>query len=99
MNDMEYIKSITNKKIPVLLITYANWLYLHLDRPVATYTAWYRGSINKDLLINYYKANPDKVPKYIYIPTSDPSVVSELFGFTSEPLSNGVLLTVTGCKF
>ena len=99
MNDMDYIKSITNKKMPVLLITYDNWLYLHLDRPVATYTAWYRGSINKDLLINYYKANPDKVPKYIYIPTSDPSVVSELFGFTSEPLSNGVLLTVTGCKF
>lgn len=104
INDVDAIKALTNKNHPVLLITYNNWLYLHLDRPIATYTTWYRGSFNRELMLYYYKENPQKIPKYIYIESSNPvaariQMLSEMFEFTKEDLSNGVLLTVEGCKF
>ena len=78
-------------------------MYLHLERPFATYTTWYRGYPNTQQLIRYYKANPDKTPKYVYIEVADPNgqtahtiteTVSEMFSFTEEKLTNGVLLTV-----
>lgn len=102
--DMDYIKSITDEDDPVLLISYSNWMYLYLDRPVATYTAWYRGSINKELMVEYYKSNHKKVPKYIYVDSSGPveariDNMEEIFRFSEQELSNGVLLKVEGKKF
>ncbi len=102
ISDLNYIKSISREKDPVLLVTYENWMYLHLDRPIATYTTWYRGSLDIDLLKAYYKENPKKRPKYIYIESPNfnsqtiqytMDLLDEMLDFTRQDLSNGVLLT------
>ena len=82
-----------------MLATYNNWLYMYLDRPVATYTAWYRGTLNQDLLTKYYRQNPHKVPKYIYVTSPNFIVIDEMFEYTQEELSAGILLTVEYEKF
>lgn len=104
ISDMDLIKSISEEDDPVLVVSYKNWTYLYLERPIATYTAWYRGTINSNMLISYYEENPEKIPKYVYVESSnlDSSMVQtvgELFVFSRENLSNGILLTVEGCKF
>lgn len=104
ISDMDSIKALTRENAPVLLLSYNNWMYLYLDRPIATYTTWYMGSVNTELMLNYYKENPQKIPKYIYIESSTPVAariqnLSEMFEFTKEELPNGVLLTVQKCKF
>ena len=102
--DMDLIKEISRENDPILFVSYNNWMYLYMERPIATYTTWYMGTIHPDLLIKYYKENPEKIPKYIYYESSDPQnanvkVISQLFEFTREDLSNGVLLTVEDNKF
>ena len=104
IDDMDVIKNLTDEDDPVLLASYNNWMYLYLERPMATYSTWYRGSINPDMLIEYYKENPEKIPKYVYIETTNPDnpmvqTVGEIFSFSKENLSNGILLTVKNCKF
>ena len=104
MSDLDYIKKYSSYSSPILVVSYSNWMYLHLDRPIATYTTWYRGTLDVDLLKTYYKENPKKTPKYVYYESSDPqnaniSIVTELFEVSRENLSNGVLLTVEKCKF
>ena len=104
MSDLDYIKKYSSYSSPILVVSYSNWMYLHLDRPIATYTTWYRGTLDVDLLKTYYKENPKKIPKYVYYESSDPqnaniSIVTELFEVSRENLSNGVLLTVEKRKF
>ena len=105
IDDMNYIKEISRENDSVLIASYNNWMYIQVDRPMAVYSTWYQGILDYEQLRRYYNANPNKKPKYIYIESSDPQSstvltakenVSELFSFTSEDLSNGVLLTVTG---
>lgn len=104
IKDLDIIKEISNEDDAVLMVTYNNWMYLYLDRPIATYTTWYQGTIHPKLLIRYYKENPEKIPKYIYYEASDPKnarvdIINEMFQVSREELSNGVLLTVEYCKF
>ena len=104
ISDMDAIKTLSKEDDPVFLVSYNNWMYLYLERPIATYTAWYRGNTDKNLLISYYKENPKKIPKYIYIGAQGPvaeriQAISEIFEFTQKELSNGILLTVEDCKF
>ena len=104
IRDLDTIKELSREDEPILLATYNNWMYLYLDRPCATYTAWYRGTVDQDLLTRYYEENPEKIPGYIYIDSPEPEnanvdMVSGMFEFTRENLSNGVLLTVTYCNF
>lgn len=104
ISDMDAIKALSKKDDPVLLASYNNWMYLYLERPMATYTTWYQGSLDQKQLISYYKENPEKIPKYIYIEllasnSERVKIAGEMFEFTKEELSNGVLLTVEGCKF
>ncbi len=103
INDIDVIKSLSDEDNPVLIGSFRNWMYLHLDRPFATYTTWYRGALDLELLTDYYRENPKKIPKYIYIDTSgvDEAGVQfimkrldGMFEFTRQDLSNGVLLTV-----
>ena len=101
IDDLNYIKEISHEDDPVLISTYNNWMYVQVDRPMATYSPWFRGTLDYDQLRRYYDENPEKVPQYIYIESSDPEntnvdSVKELFMFTRDDLSNGVLLTVTG---
>lgn len=101
IDDMNYIKEISCEDDPVLIVSYNSWMYIQVDRPMATYSTWYRGTPDFDQLSRYYEENPEKTPDYIYIESSDPEntkvdIYEELFVFTRENLSNGVLLTVTG---
>lgn len=104
LSDMDVIRELSRDDEPVLLVTYNNWMHLYLDRPVAVYTTWYRGAINQDLLTEYYRKNPKKIPKYIYVDSLDHNsggikIASEMFVFTEEELSKGILLTVEDRKF
>ena len=104
ISDINLIKERSQEKDPVLFVSYNNWMYLYMERPFAVYTTWYRGAPEIDLLIAYYKENSSKIPKYIYVESSDPSKanllpISEIFEFEKEELSNGMLLTVTNTKF
>lgn len=104
INDMDVIKSISRKDDAVYLASYRNWMYMYLEQPIAAYTTWYRGTTDKHQLIKYYKENPQKIPKYIYVESFDINsskfkLFEELFVFTQEELSNGVLLTVESKKF
>lgn len=110
--DLDYIKSTNAQNSPLLIAGYNNWFYMYADLPISTYTTWYDETLNYDQLIAYYRLNPDKIPGYIFIDpynhnkNYDSGIVnnnieglSELFEFTQEELSNGVLLTVEKCKF
>lgn len=103
INDLNTIKSIADEDDPVLIASFRIWPYLHLERPMATYTAWYRGALDLELLTAYYKENPSRKPKYIYfeIPNFDEGVIQfnakqldEMFDFTRQDLSNGVLFII-----
>lgn len=104
INDMNVIRTYSKKGDPVYLASYNNWMYMYLDRPMATYTTWYGGSIDQEQLTRYYKENPDKIPRYIYVESSDPNkartqIADKMFNYTKKELSNGVLLIVKNCKF
>lgn len=101
MDDMNYIKEISHESDPILIASYNNWMYLQSDRPMAVYSTWYEGVLDQNQLRKYYKENPDKVPRYIYIEASNPEdanvdMINDLFMVSREDLSNGVLLTVVG---
>lgn len=106
INDLNVIREISNENDPVMIASFRIWMYLHLDRPIGTYTSWYRGGFDVNQLTAYYKANPHRIPKYIYIesPGIDEdairyklNILSDMFSFTRQDLSNGVLLTVKKC--
>ncbi len=103
IHDLDIIKEHSQKEDPVLIVSYNNWMYIYLERPFATYTTWFQGNLDANQLKKYYRANPEKVPKYIYIESQDANsarveitmdTFSEFFEFTKEDLSNGVLLIV-----
>lgn len=66
MNDLDTIKSRTNPDDPVLIISEFSWMYLYIERPFATYSAW-QPFLEMDRLTDYYAINPEKKPKCIYI--------------------------------
>lgn len=111
LDDIETIKQYNKDNEPVLVITYNNWIHMCIDAPLAIYTTW-RNTGNNDELQLYYQVNPERKPRYIYIDYSDDKLqinrdlanynmelLSELFGFSVEELSHGLLLTVTAAKF
>ena len=56
----------------LLILSDHAWLYLAADMPYGTYSAWLGGenlgTLNR--LDKFYSINPDKAPKYIYVPKS-----------------------------
>ena len=55
----------------ILFLTPRTWTYLAMnDFGYATYSAWLPDNTNNTLerLQSYFELNPDKVPRYIYIP-------------------------------
>ena len=112
ISDLDLIKSYNIENEPILIASYKNWIYMYTDAPIATYTTWYTGRLNKENLMAYYKENTDKIPKYIYVDPFDfdneydpehlqnsIDVIGDMFEFSKEELSNGVLLTVENAKF
>lgn len=66
MDDLDIIKSRTEPDDPVLIISEFSWMYLYLERPFASYSAW-MPVLECNRLEAYYSKNPDKIPKYIYV--------------------------------
>ncbi|MBR2411375.1 MAG: SWIM zinc finger family protein [Clostridia bacterium] len=98
LKDLDFIKSESDEDAPVLILSEKTWMYLYVERPFATYTAWHQ-FIRFDALKQYYEANPDKKPKYIYISESremrkKEAAVRHIFECKRKTLSNGILLTV-----
>ena len=113
LRDLDLIKERSNETDPVLIVSYQNWMYLYIQRPIAVYTTWYRGNLKQEDLTAYYMKQPDKIPKYIYIVYRDQveitgidsdnllrtrTTLNEMFDYTEEKLKNGVLLTVHSMK-
>lgn len=106
LHNLDIIRERSGDGDPVLVASYCSWMYLYLDRPLATHTAWFQGLLQPEYLISYYTQNPEQIPRYIYVESVDYDVRLEnirlagtMFTFTEEKLSGGTLLTVTGCKF
>ena len=112
IDDITLIKERSNESDPLLIASYNNWAYMYAERPFAVSTTWYKGKLQKDELIAYYKENPDRIPKYIYIDAmgyngvkndkklqENVKIAEELFDCTQEELSYGVLLYVENYKF
>lgn len=66
MDDLDIIKSRTNPDDYVLIVSEFSWMYLYIDRPFATYSAW-QPFLEMDRLIEYYTMNPEKMPKCVYV--------------------------------
>ena len=110
INDMDYIKGISDDDDPVLIISEELWLYLYIERPFATYTIWDVEKINDQFIIDYYKQNNYRCPKYIYCHLERNEMsnskqityydfLCENFSFTEEKLANGVLLKIESTDF
>ncbi len=54
----------------LLVLSERTWIYLAADKPYGTFSAWLSGEKPNSLkrLKEFYKINPDKTPKYIYVP-------------------------------
>lgn len=68
-NDLRYYDN--KSKANILFLTARTWCYLTTDNfPYATLSAWISGERESsiDRLNTYYSLNPEKTPKYIYIP-------------------------------
>lgn len=99
-DDLQYYKQKTPDKI--LMFTDKTWLYLELpEYEYATYSAYFGAEnlnpIEKviERLKTYYIANPEKLPKYVYMPkatTWDVNAVYAYFGslgYTFEDAAGG----------
>lgn len=109
MQDLDKIKDMSEEDDPVLILSDMTWLYLYVDRPFGTYSAW-QLSFEPERLKAYYELNPERAPKYIYVSAVVPrsgygvsfktaentaDVMKEMFNCTEKKLSRGILLTVT----
>ena len=88
-------------------------MYMYTGADIANYTTWRQSDLYEtEQLISYYNENPQKIPTYIYVDTFNYSnevdiastdeninLLNEIFKFSKDELSSGVLLTVTDCNF
>ena len=71
LGDLDVIKERSDEADPLLIVSYKSWMYLYAQRPIAAYTTWYDASLDTQAMKAYYRHNPDKLPKYIYLVYSD----------------------------
>lgn len=67
----ELKRYLTKEEGNVLFITPRTWMYLAADGyPYGTYSAWLSGHYDSTVLRlkEYYSLNPEKIPKYVYVP-------------------------------
>ncbi len=90
MDDLDIIKERTEPDDPVLIISEFSWMYLYVERPFATYSAW-QPILEIDRLNTYFSLNPEKIPKYIYVPwVYIPSSVLSGHGLSPERAQKNV---------
>lgn len=88
-NDLKYYDSKSPDNI--LCLTSKTWTYLALDNyPYGTLSAWITGEKDSSLLRleDYYTVNPDKKPKYIYIPKNSQWDFTNIYTQTAEKQYN-----------
>lgn len=107
LKDLDTIRQRSRPEDPVYLYTSQNWMYLYLDRPMALHCTWFEGNFLTEDLLNYYRRNPGKIPRFIYLEKHSYSIwylesflatAQEWFDYTLEELPAGILLTVHGSK-
>ncbi len=105
MKDIETIKSITYNDDHIMIFSDSPWPYICIERPIAANTTWLNWKIYPDDLKLYYQENPEKTPVYIYLTFKSDfdyelifSKLVDMFDFTQETLSNGILLKVEKYK-
>lgn len=67
--DLDVIKENTDG--PVYVTELFAYCYLYLERPVATYSAWYVEEDSEVRQTRYWELHPEKRPEYIYVPFYD----------------------------
>ncbi len=86
----------------ILFLTEETWTYLAAeDMNYGTYSSWIVGGMDVAIsrLTQYYAINPDKIPKYVYIPASaqiDPSLVTATYwgsGMKVTATNSGYILS------
>ena len=84
----------------LLILTERSWTYLAADMPYGTFSAWLSGENPNSIkrLQNYWNLNPDKVPRYIYVPMNSKWNMNELLsqlgsmGYDHKRLHAGYVL-------
>lgn len=81
LNDIQGYES--KEEGNLLVLSERTWIYLAADMPYGTYSAWLSGekpnSINR--LLDFYALNPDKKPRYIYVPDNSKWDMTWLIGY------------------
>lgn len=82
----------------ILFMTKKTYTYLAADLSYGTYSAWLSGENNLTLqrLREFYELNPDKIPKYIYIPKDSDWDIGAII---REAQQNGYTLTETAVSY
>ena len=88
----------------ILILSVKSWMYLAVDYPYGTYSAWLAGEKDSsiDRLQSYYELNPDKKPRYIYVPNDSkwdmPALLNRLstYGYTYHSTAQGYMLESVG---
>ena len=71
LGDLDVIRERSDETDPLLIVSYRSWMYLYAQRPIAAYTVWYDAALDTQAMQAYYRHNPDKLPKYVYLVYSD----------------------------
>ena len=70
----------------LLVLSEKCWIYLAADMPYGSFSAWLSGekpnSINR--LLDYYELNPEKKPRYIYVPDDSKWDITWLTGYLTS---------------
>lgn len=84
-NDIQYFNNVDKDNI--LCLTAKTWAYLSLDdMGYGTFSAWLSGENNAALsrLDTFYRANPEKRPRYVYVPLNGTWDYSYLYAWLAQ---------------
>lgn len=68
LSDLDLLKEKCGRK-PVFIMELAPYMYLYLDLPYASFSAWYVDELAREY--EYWKLRPEWAPAYIYVPAFD----------------------------
>lgn len=92
----DFVSSYANKQDDnILILSQKTWLYLAAeDMPYGSFSAWLAEETPNTLsrLDSYYTVNPDKKPKYIYVPKDSKWDINQI---TSQAISQGYTVKET----
>lgn len=83
----------------ILIMSDKTWLYLATDdMPYGTYSAWLSGENSGTFsrLNDFYNINPDKIPKYVYVPKESKWEFDQI---TAQLISNGYTMNETAHSY